>query len=421
MSLHSIRVSLLAMATAIILAACGGSGTSNKPAPPVGGLTSLAGDSQVTLSWVQTPGVEYWIFAAPNNANINLSNWLATSGSIYRMKVTSPFVVTGLSNGTPYSFFLTGRINGGAGGDATPTVTVTPRLAGIEWKPGVALGTGTTTGLTYGTYLDAATNSYLYKYVAVGQAGRMASAAEIGTWSTITPFVSSNLNAAEFGFSKYMAVGDGGNVIYSSDTKTWTAATSITSNALNALLFNGSLVVAVGNNGTLIKSSDGIIWTLPTAAPSTTAHLNALAFSAAGKWVAVGAAGTIMTSDDGLTWTARTSGTTADLKAVGSISTYLNGTTTYTYLAVGANGTILTSPDAITWTARSANTTATLNALSAQYQFMVVGSNGTIISSNDGITWTAQVSGTTANLKTLFRAENQYIAVTDTGNVLYSR
>jgi photosystem II stability/assembly factor-like uncharacterized protein len=128
-----------------------------------------------------------------------------------------------------------------------------------------------------------------------------------------------------------------------------------------------------------------------------------------------------MTSDDGLTWTARTSGTTADLKAVGSISTYLNGTTTYTYLAVGANGTILTSPDAITWTARSANTTATLNALSAQYQFMVVGSNGTIISSNDGITWTTQVSGTTANLKTLFRAENQYIAVTDTGNVLYSR
>jgi len=90
-------------------------------------------------------------------------------------------------------------------------------------------------------------------------------------------------------------------------------------------------------------------------------------------------------------------------------------------LAVGANGTILTSPDSITWTARSANTTASLNALSAQYQFMVVGSNGTIISSNDGITWATQVSGTTANLKTLFRAQNQYIAVTDTGSVLYSR
>jgi len=421
MSLHSIRVSFLALATAIILAACGGSGNSNKPAPPVGGLTAVAGDSQVTLSWVQTPGVEYWIFAAPNNANINLSNWLATSGSIYRMKVTSPFVVTGLSNGTPYSFFLTGRINGGAGGDATPTVTVSPRLAGIEWKPGVSIGTGATTALTYGTYIDATTNSYLYKYLAVGQAGRMSSATEIGTWSIITPLLSSNLNAVEFGFSKFMAAGDGGNIIYSSDLKTWTTAPSITANTLNALSFNGSMVVSVGNNGTIIKSGDGITWTLPTTVPSTTANLNAVAFSGAGKWVAVGNAGTIFTSDDGLTWTARTSGTTADLKAIGSISTYANGTTTYTYLAVGANGTILTSPDSITWTARSANTTVTLNALSAQYQFMVVGNNGTIISSNDGITWTAQVSGTTANLKTLFRAENQYIAVTDAGSVLYSR
>jgi hypothetical protein len=57
----------------------------------------------------ETPGVEYWIFASPNSPNLTLSTWLATLGSTYRLKVTSPFVVTGLTNGTPYSFFITGR------------------------------------------------------------------------------------------------------------------------------------------------------------------------------------------------------------------------------------------------------------------------------------------------------------------------
>jgi len=52
---------------------------------------------------------------------------------------------------------------------------------------------------------------------------------------------------------------------------------------------------------------------------------------------------------------------------------------------------------------------------------MVVGSNGTIMTSTDGITWTARASNTTANLTTLLRAENQYIAVSDTGKIVYSK
>ena len=96
MSLHSIRAYLLLMASALLMAACGGHSTSPTPPPPVGGLSVVPGDSQVTVSWKETPGVEYWIFAAPNNPNLSLSNWLATSGSTYRLKVTSPYVVSGL-------------------------------------------------------------------------------------------------------------------------------------------------------------------------------------------------------------------------------------------------------------------------------------------------------------------------------------
>jgi photosystem II stability/assembly factor-like uncharacterized protein len=52
---------------------------------------------------------------------------------------------------------------------------------------------------------------------------------------------------------------------------------------------------------------------------------------------------------------------------------------------------------------------------------MVVGNSGTIMTSPDGVTWTTRTSNTTENLTTLTRANNQYIAVSDTGKIIYSR
>ena len=381
MALHSIRVSLLAMFTAVLVTACGGSSTSVTPPPPVGGLSVVGGDSQVTVSWKETAGVEYWIFAAPNNPSLTLSNWLATTGSTYRLKVTSPFVVTGLTNGTPYSFFMTGRINSGPGGDATPTVTATPRLAGTVWTKGTTLNTGTKTGLTYGSYLDTATNTTVFSYVAVGNGGHMYNAAGIDAWSAITPMVSTDLNATEFGFAKFIAAGAAGKILYSSDTKTWTQANSITAQNLNALAINGSIAVAVGDNGTIINSKDAITWTAAASVP-TSAHLNAVAYTVSGTWVAVGDAGTILTSTDGATWTAQTSSSSANLKAVGALASVLNGTTSYQFIAVGASGTVLSSPDAITWTRQTSNTSADLRTLlRAQNQYIAVNTAGGLISS----------------------------------------
>ena len=420
MSLHSIRAYLLVLVSALLLAACGGSSTPSTPAPPIGGLSVVAGDSQVTVSWKETPGVEYWIFAAPNTPNLSLNNWLATSGSTYRLKVTSPYVVTGLTNGTPYSFFMTGRTNSGPGGDATPTVAATPRLAGSEWTSSSTVNTGTPTGLTYGSYLDVASNTVLYTYVAVGNDGKMFRAADFNTWTAITPVVNVNLHAAEYSFTKFIAVGEGGTILYSSDSKIWTPSTKITPQNLNAIATNGSLAIAVGDNGTIVTSKDGIAWTVTTSVP-TTNKLDGISYTSAGNWLAVGAGGTILTSGDGLTWTAQKSGSSADLKGVGSMTNFTNNVTSYQFIAVGANGTILSSPDAITWTAQSANTTANFNALSTTNQFLAVGSGGTVVISLDGITWKPQASKTTANLTHLLRAQNMYIAVNSTGGIIYSK
>ena len=420
MSLHSIRAYLLVLVSALLLAACGGSSTPSTPAPPIGGLSVVAGDSQVTVSWKETPGVEYWIFAAPNTPNLSLDNWLATSGSTYRLKVTSPYVVTGLTNDTPYSFFMTGRTNSGPGGDATPTVAATPRLAGSEWTSSSTVNTGTPTGLTYGSYLDIASNSVLYTYLAVGNGGKMFRAADFNTWTAITPVVNVNLHAAEYSFTKFIAVGEGGIILYSTDSKIWTPSIKITPQNLNAIATNGSLAIAVGDNGAIVTSKNAITWTVATSVP-TSSHLYGISYTSAGNWLAVGAGGTILTSGDGLTWTAQKSGSSADLKGVGSMTNFTNNVTSYQFIVVGANGTILSSPDAITWTAQSANTTANFNALSTTNQFLAVGSGGTVVISLDGITWKSQASKTTANLTNLLRAQNMYIAVTNTGGIIYSK
>ncbi len=419
MFLHSIRVSLMAFAAALILTACGGS-SSAIPQPPVGGITVAAADSEVTITWQETPGVEYWIFASPNSPNLTLSTWLATLGSSYRLKVSSPYTVTGLTNGTPYSFFLTGRINGGPGSDATPTVIATPRLAGIEWTPGITLGTGNKTAMAFGGVVDAATNTFVYRYIAAGNGGRLYNASSIASWTSLTSPVTSDLNAAEFALAQFIAVGAGGKVVTSADGQTWGEVSSLTTQNLNAIASSGSAVVAVGDNGSITTSTDGVTWKLATSVP-TTNHLYAVNFSNAGKWVAVGAGGTILSSTDGFTWTAQTSNTTADLRGIGSNSTYSNSVTTYNFVAVGAAGTVLTSPDAVTWTRQTINTNASLNALSFVNQFMAVGSNGTIITSSDGITWTTRTSNSTENLTTLVRANNQYVAVSDTGKILSSK
>jgi len=420
MSFHSIRAYLLVLASALLLAACGGNSTSSTPPPPAGGLSVVAGDSQVTLSWKETPGVEYWIFAAPNNPDLVLSNWLATAGSTYRLKVTSPYVVTGLSNGTPYSFLMTGRINNGPGGDATPTVSATPRFAGSEWTSSSTLNTGTPSGLTYGGYADIATNTVQYTYLAVGNGGAIYRSADLNTWTAISPIVNVNLHAVEYGLAKFLAVGAEGTILYSADSNIWKQTTKITPQNLNAISTKGSLTIAVGDNGAIVTSKDDITWTMATSVP-TSANLYGITYTRAGNWVTVGSGGTILTSSDGLTWTAQKSGSSADLKGVGSITSFTNNLTSNQFIVVGANGTILSSPDAVSWTAQSANTQANFNALSSTNQFLAIGSGGTVVSSLDGITWKSQASQSTANLISLLSAQNMFIAVNSTGGIIYSK
>jgi hypothetical protein len=94
------------------------------PAAPTN-LSATAGDGQVTLHWSPSVGAtSYNIYRAhpagvEDGARIR-SNWTATS-----------FTDTGLTNGTPYSYFV--KADNGAGeGPRSSTVSATPHGSGAQ-------------------------------------------------------------------------------------------------------------------------------------------------------------------------------------------------------------------------------------------------------------------------------------------------
>ena len=370
----------------LVLAACGGGSS----APAATGTTAVATESTVTVSWDMSPGVEYWLFYGqsslmPTDTN-TMANWIH-AGSVVAMKVSSPYVVTGLTNGVSYSFSVDGRIDGGPAGPGTTPVIATPTIAGSTWSAGTSTGTNALKSVVFGT-----------SYVAAADNGALFSSADGASWSAITTtgisLSSRTLKGGTY-FSGYALVGDTGLVLTSSDAATWTEQTTAKSAAnsanLNAITSNYSnLYVAVGDSGTIITSPDGASWTARTS--TTKQPLYAVTYSSynvgtntGGTWVAVGAAGTLLESPDGLTWALVTlSGISADLRGI----TYGNGA----FVAVGTSGTVLSSTDGVAWTSRTIPAAADLKAVTYGTQFVTVGSGGNIFTSTDGVTWTTRNS-----------------------------
>jgi len=462
--------SLVAMlAAAAFLSGCGGSHGNSAP-PPVGGLTLEAGEGGVTLSWTGVAGVDYWAYTGQSSTlckNCSTNDWKATPGAQSRgwaMPLTNPYFFTGntiqtsLDNDVLYSFIMDGRIQGGPGGDATPSKSATPRLNGEYWySNGQAIGTGGIKGLAFGPVFNTVTNAYATTgtYVGLGAGGIKYQSPNGLSWTAITSTDTTAWKGAAYAFpgsliQKFVGVGAGGAVTYSTDLATWTTALSaVTVSAgqdLNAVASSLNLLVAVGNNGTILRSNDGITWAAANPLPSTP-HLYAVAFTtvpSGNVWVAVGAGGAIFVSADAATWTAVESGTRQDLNGVASVvnTTYPNGiysplnapTYSYSVVAIGNAGTVTqTRVDGGTWTwtlqtplglgsGRNLNAIVASSVLVPTNQFMVVGDGGQAFTSPDGVTWTSRTTTSAQNLTGLIRGyHNQYLAWAANGTTTYSK
>ncbi len=385
---------LLSLATVLLLSSC----ETGSSAPPPAGVKVAPGDGIVTLTWDMEPGVQYWLFsAAGDSVTPESCSSLPECKTI--MSAVSPQVVSGLNNGTTYSFTINGRIDGGPGGLGSASVSAVPRLAGTTWKAGAALGQNDLHGVTFGT-----------TFLAVGRGGTMFSSADGIAWAALNSVISADLNAAVYGSgnTSYLAAGAGGVMLRSDDElKTWTQALTNTSNDLYALAYNGSLYLAVGANGTLITSDDGANWT--ARYPGTSSHLYGVTYGN-GLYVAVGAGGTLQTSSDGITWQGATSQTTLHLKGVA----YGAGI----FVAIGDAGALITSTDGVTWTPQTPIASSpALNALVHGSQFIAAGNGGAIYTSPDGINWAMPSTGN-ASLYAVTYGNHGYAAVGASGSNL---
>ncbi len=385
---------LLALATVLLLAGC----ETGSSAPPPAEVVAAPGDGSVTLTWHMEPGVEYWLFSAAGDS-ITPEGCSSLPECKTIMSAVSPQVVSGLNNGTTYSFTINGRVDGGPGGSGSASVSAVPRLAGATWNAGAALGPGALHGVTFGT-----------AFLAVGSGGTMFSSANGIAWTALNSGIFTDLNAAVYGSANasYLAAGAGGVILRSADElKTWTQALTGTSNDLYALASNGSLYLAVGANGTLITSDDGANWT--TRYSGTSSHLYGVTYGN-GLYVAVGAGGSLQTSSDGITWRAATSQTTLDLKGIAYGANI--------FVAIGDAGVLLTSQDGITWTAQTPIASSpTLNALVHGSQFVAAGNGGAIYTSPDGISWAMPSTGN-ASLYAVTYGNHGYAAVGASGSNL---
>jgi len=382
----------------MILQGCGGVGSS-APAPTVTNI--VAADSSAIITFTATPGVEYWIFSAAASSITpeNCSSVSVTCRTL--LGATSPATISGLTNGTTYSFTINGRTGGGKGGPGSPSVFAIPRLAGASWSEEpftVTVNGNNLRGVTFGTVATAPL------FVAVSDAGKIFSSPDGIVWAPQNSGVGTSLNAVTYSNGIYMAVGAGGVVLTSGDAITWTLQTSATAvNTLELLAVAGNGAggfVATGANGRIINSTtNGTSWAVATVNPNAGVNaLNGITFGNS-KYVAVGAGGTLQTSTDGNTWLAGVWNGTPAAAALNGVAyaatiTADNGitytTTGATFVVIGANGTLVTSPDGATWTLQTTPVTSSnLNAVAYGRQFVVVGDTGVIFTSANGLSWTA--------------------------------
>ena len=405
----------------LLVSSCGGKGSSAPP--PVGGITVVPGNGSATVTWNAAPGVQYWLMLAPTSGPIDIKN--PPSGYQWRtVNLTSPYVVTGLTNGVTYSFAMNARTDGGPGGDQTPSMATVPRMAGgpTSWT----VISPTLSGDLYGAATGTASDTSMYN-VAVGSAGvfRKIDGDATSAWAPAGASPPSNLRAVTYatvsGVSKFFAVGDdgagGANKIYSSaNLQDWSPATTVPGGTgLNAVGFDGASLVAVGNNGQVLASVTGDVW-----APQASAGASSLrgVVYANGLWVTV--------SQDGKVYTSSNIGSAWSLAATTSGATPLNGvavTPSYAFVAVGASGKVLTSPTGSVWTETLVSPAKDLYAVTADgAQYMVVGNSavdgsaGAFTSpgpdANQLWTWTPQTIGAAQyTWRAVYGSASSYVAV----------
>jgi len=408
LGVFSVSFRFFALASLILAAGC--HFQSDAPGDAPTGVAVTPGDGLVTVSFDQQADLTYWIFYRAGGVVAPDSPGVSVFRDAISPQVLSRLVVGALLNGTQYAFLMNATRSDSKAGPNSAIVVGTPRLAGVNWDVGAALGAvpQNLNGLAFsGSRLVAVGNAGTvfegdYKYASATPPG-------VTAWLAPTTFptgFTANLSAVTFS-AQFVALASNGSILTSPDGLTWTLVQQKVNASLgtgmNSIAFGLGLYVAVGNGGSLFASGDLVTW---TALDSHTLNdLYSVSFT--GGFVATGANGTLVTSPQGGTWNVQNSGTPNALRgaAFGAL------TTGPRYVVVGDAGTIVTSPDGINWSPISPPLAASFTSVVFGSRFLAVGQGGAVAYSDDGVNWTETTASTNLDLSRVVFTPGMYVAV----------
>lgn len=245
-------------------------------------------------------------------------------------------------------------------------------------------------------------------YVAVGNAGKLATSPDGVTWTQRTSsFGATNINAVVWG-GQWVAVGDDGKIATSSDGVTWTQQTSGTSDALSVVEWGDGLFFAASKTtSTALTATDPTsTWTSRTTTLGD--HLAVHYWKAKGVWIAghdSGATNSMASSTDGITWTARNHSSsslgTNDPMMIASLPSV--AVAVHNDEGLPAAQSVASTTNGTSWTTRSFPDLFGTNKLVASDTLgnFVTVSQGNVFHSTDGVTWT-DVTSTKPTVELLF-------------------
>jgi hypothetical protein len=317
---------LAIMFSVLLISGCGGGGggsSASAPSAPTG-VTATAGNGAVSIAWTAVNGATSYNVYYSATDNVTKATGTKVTG------VTSPNIVAGLTNGTPYFFVVTAVNAVGESADSSE-VTATPALASpaaptgvaataghgeatIGWDnvagatsyniyhsatTGVTKATGTkVTGVTSPSIVTGLTNGTprFFVVTAVNAAGESVISAEVTATPTAAPGPAAPVGVAATAGSGQATIGwdnvtgaTSYNIYYDNTTgvtkATGTKITGVTSPRIVTGLTNGTpyffVVTAVNADGESVESSQ--VTATPTAAPATAAPAGVTATAGSGQ------------------------------------------------------------------------------------------------------------------------------------------
>lgn len=266
---------------------------------------------------------------------------------------------------------------------------------GLSTSTSTTASTWTTQTSSFGgTNIQGVASNGVDLYVAVGQAGKLATSPDGTTWTQRTSsFGADDINSVAYGNGYWVAVGAVAKVAYSTDGINWTQKTTgITGTGFAVSWGNGTWVIS-NSNGSFYTATDPTgTWTARTSTLSAVSLHGIFYWKTMGIWIAgteAGTTGALASSTDAATWTARNSTytpfSTTNVGFTANTTVAVIGAT----IAITPTCDVQSSTDGITWTNRTpATTTASIATAASDSSGFILCLGTKIQTTTDGITYT---------------------------------